>query len=166
MIAITTTDFIGKFEVTTNEFTSTNLVEYISRYQKLLTVELLGVELFDLYEANPTDPEFVLIENPLTFQTDNGMIYESLGLKNMLVGFIYFMYTRDLYSRPSIVGVVKPSNENSTTPTNVSALLWQRYNESVNSYEAIQEYIKENDSVYTTFATFRGVQKDVIIPYF
>ncbi len=163
MITIGTVDFTGKVEVTTNEFTVGNLDNYIVRYQEELTIELLGVDLYGYYVANSTDPEFVLIEDSLVFQTSCGTIYNSLGMKDMLLCFIFFMYTRDLYSRQSVAGTVKASNENSTIPSNVSALLWQRYNEGVKSYEAIQQYILENKEDYPLF---KGVKKGVIIPYF
>jgi hypothetical protein len=161
---VATSDFIGKFQVTVNEFTVSKLQLYIDRYEENYLRELLGLELYDLYIATPLDPLFVAIESPFVFQsTCDNQIYESQGMKDMLTGFIFFMYTRDLYSSQSIVGTVKQSNENSTIPTNVSALLWQRYNESILSYDAIQQYIREN---LTDYPTFKGVEKDVIIPYF
>jgi hypothetical protein len=161
---VATSDFIGKFQVTVNEFTVSKLQLYIDRYEENYLRELLGLELYDLYIATPLDPLFVAIESPFVFQsTCDNQIYESQGMKDMLTGFIFFMYTRDLYSSQSIVGTVKQSNENSTIPTNVSALLWQRYNESILSYDAIQQYIREN---LTDYPTFKGVEKDAIIPYF
>lgn len=163
MITINNVDFNGKFELTIGEFTGQKLTDYIARYQNEFTIELLGVELYDLYVANSSDPEFVIIEDPLVFQSSCGKIYKSLGMKDMLLGFIYFMYGRDLPSQQTITGAVKQSSENSIYPSNVSALLWQRYNESIESYEAIQAYICENIS---TYPTFRGIKNEAIIPYF
>lgn len=163
MITINNVDFKGKFELTLGEFTSQKLTDYIGRYQNEFTIELLGVELYDLYVANSGNPEFVIIEDPLIFQSNCGKIYKSLGMKDMLLGFIYFMYGRDLPTQQTVTGAVKQSNENSMPPSNVNALLWQRYNESVQSYEAIQSYIREN---IDTYPTFRGMRNQAIIPYF
>jgi hypothetical protein len=163
MITINNTDFYGKFELTIGEFTGQKLTDYINRYQNEFTIELLGVELYDLYLANSTDPEFVIIEDPLIFQSNCGKIYKSQGMKDMLKGFIFFMYGRDLPTQQTVTGAVKQSSENSMHPSNVNALLWQRYNESVTSYEAIQAYIRENSDVYPTF---RGMKNESIIPYF
>jgi hypothetical protein len=163
MITINNVDFKGKFELTLGEFTSQKLTDYIGRYQNEFTIELLGVELYDLYVANSGNPEFVIIEDPLIFQSNCGKIYKSLGMKDMLLGFIYFMYGRDLPTQQTVTGAVKQSNENSMPPSNVNALLWQRYNESVQSYEAIQAYIREN---IDTYPTFRGMRNQAIIPYF
>jgi len=163
MITINNVDFNGKFELTLGEFTSQKLTDYIARYQNEFTIELLGVELYDLYVANSSNPEFVIIEDPLIFQSNCGKIYKSLGMKDMLMGFIFFMYGRDLPTQQTVTGAVKQSSENSMHPSNVNALLWQRYNESVTSYEAIQAYIRENSDVYPTF---RGVKNESIIPYF
>jgi hypothetical protein len=163
MITINNVDFKGKFELTLGEFTSQKLTDYIGRYQNEFTIELLGVELYDLYVANSGNPEFVIIEEPLIFQSNCGKIYKSLGMKDMLLGFIYFMYGRDLPTQQTVTGAVKQSNENSMPPSNVNALLWQRYNESVQSYEAIQAYIREN---IDTYPTFRGMRNQAIIPYF
>lgn len=163
MITINNVDFKGKFELTLGEFTSQKLTDYIGRYQNEFTIELLGVELYDLYVANSGNPEFVIIEKPLIFQSNCGKIYKSLGMKDMLLGFIYFMYGRDLPTQQTVTGAVKQSNENSMPPSNVNALLWQRYNESVQSYEAIQAYIREN---IDTYPTFRGMRNQAIIPYF
>jgi hypothetical protein len=163
MITINNTDFTGKFELTIGEFTSQKLTDYIARYQNEFTIEMLGVELYDLYVANSANPEFVLLEDPLIFQSYNDKIYKSLGMKDMLMGFIFFMYGRDLPTQQTVTGAVKQSSENSMHSNNVSSLLWQRYNESVTSYDAIQAFILENSSDYPTF---RGITNQPIIPYF
>ena len=160
---IVVAEFRGKFELAINNNTTSKIQSYIDRYEDIHLIELLGKELYDLFIANPADPEFLAISEPFTFQSDCGKVWQSQGMKSMLLGFVYFMYTRDNKTTQTTAGVVKLKADLSSVPSNMSTMNWQRYNESVDTYDAIQAYILDNESDYPTF---KGVNKQYIIPNF
>jgi len=91
---------------------------------------------------------------------DVNKINISEGMITMLKGFIYFEYQRFQAVKASPVGSVENSNENSKVLTGYKAANIQRYNKAIESYKAIQTYIRQNLSDYPTF---NGVSKDIII---
>ena len=71
-------------------------------------------------------------------------------MKDMLLGFIYFEYQKDMVTQMTPNGVVKQQNENST-PISAHTTIFGRYNESVKTFRAIQDYIMLNSSAYPKF---------------
>ena len=160
---VTIGDFEGKHEIAKNDFTQPKILSYIQDYEQYYAVKLLGVELYDLWVIDPSVIPFDAITNPFNFQSNCGKIYQSKGIRYMLTGFIYFNYVTDLRTQQTLGGAVSKANENSGVATHVQSLAWQRYNESVYTYEAIQAFIRENKVDYPTF---RGEELEVANPYF
>ena len=84
---ITTTDFIGEYQVPATRYSNLDL--YINKYSKLYLEKLFGVELYKLFEADLVDgvpvlDRFVVLFNALSFDK-NGCVYQSEGIKQMLV---------------------------------------------------------------------------------
>jgi hypothetical protein len=158
MATITYNDFVGKFEQTVNQFTEDKLTDYITRYQTIYLIEMLGKELYDLYVQGLEDEDeiYEFIENPFVEQLSCGTILNSRGIKDMLLGFIYFEYQRDAKVQQTINSAVKIKSENSERAGNYDTNIFGRYNESIDTYKAIQQYVIENQSVYPTF---RGIEK-------
>lgn len=160
-------DFTGKFAVSQGLYNTPNIDDYIQRYELTYLTELLGVDLYNLYYANadgqpgnvPTEARFLKIYNP--FNEQSGInLYEMLiskGLKDMLLGFIYFQIMRDQITTATSNGMQKQKNELSE-----SAFLpvYQRYNESIKTYQAIQKYVYYNFS--SDYPEFRGINKHYI----
>lgn len=148
-------DFVGKFELSINQYTTDKIDAYIERYEPYYLTMLLGKELKDLFISDldvnnvPQTTKYQTIYNALSIDLDNKIIF-SYGIKEMLLGFIYYHYCKDETIKQTPVGSVKPNTENST---NVGTSLYttNRYNESVDCLIAIQTYILENESDYTTF---------------
>jgi len=157
---VSNADFIDKFELSTGLYSNTKIDEYIDRYEDIYLVELFGVELYNEFIADldnnnvPQDVKFTKVFEPFNEQIGFSLMM-SRGIKDMLVGFIYFQYLRDLATQTTNVGVVKPQEQNSKVIT-AHTPIYLKYNESVKTYNAIQEYILLNMS---TYAGFRGVQK-------
>jgi len=131
------------------------LDSYIEKYERKYLTILLGVELYDLFidEINvnnpPTDPIFEAIYNYIAF--DNGFeIVISNGIKEMLLGFIYFHFVYDNQQYQSPIGIVQQSGENGTV-MNITGLSVTRFNESVDSFRAIQSYIRFHSEDYISF---------------
>jgi hypothetical protein len=155
-ILISDEDFIGKWELAKNN--DDKIDDYIQEYEEQYLVELLGKELFDLFEADlttgiPATQIYKDIFDPFSIEI-NQAIVTSKGMKKMLLGLIYFQYVKDNKTKQTMNGAVSQQTEVSTPSDNT--FLYQRYNDAVRTYQAIQIYINDNIDIYPTFA---GVRK-------
>jgi len=162
-IVISSADFTGKFKLTVNEFTISDLDSYIERYTVKFLIELFGKELYDLWSVDETMPPYDALTNPFAFQSSCSKVYESKGVKDMLMGAVYFHYTRDIIQKQSIDGMKRTVAENSTGISFAEGSLHTRWNEAIDTYEAIQAYILDNN---VTYPEFNGIKQQVIIPFF
>lgn len=158
MAYITTTDFINKFEIHTIDIDDAKLTSYIDRYEMIYLIEMLGKELYDLFTQGVIDEEVIYetLFNPFVVQLNTGEILNSRGVVDMLLGFIYFEYQRDAKVQQTPIGTVKMKSENSERAGNQNTNIFGRYNESIDTYHAIQKYILDNES---TYSTFKGIEK-------
>lgn len=156
-------DYVGKYKLSTGIYDQSKLQDYIDRYEPRYLKSLLGVTLYnefisDLNLGLPQSPNFVAIYNPFSydygvnFYTWNlnyvhSSIIDSEGLKEMLKGFIYFEYSKDLVNEMTPYGNVKPMSENSVVTNTGFSMIYTRYNEALRTYNAIQDYIVQNKSV-------------------
>lgn len=137
----------GKFELHTGMYDQARIEDYIDLYEKPYLIKLLGAELFDEFEADyiagggiPTEARFQKILNP--FHEDyNFQIIISEGMKEMLLGLIYFEYAKDQMNQITPIGNVKPIGENSKDISTLNAMYYTRYNRSVKTWRAIQCFI-------------------------
>jgi hypothetical protein len=154
-------DFTGKYQVSHGMYDQAKLQDYINRYEPRYLKELFGVTLYNDFQSDlssniPQSHNFLILFNALSedmgynFYYFNG-IYEGVnqidseGIKEMLKGFIYFEYVKDLSNQITPIGLVKPENENSTVANTLFSMMYTRYNEAIRSYNSIRDYIK-----YTT----------------
>jgi hypothetical protein len=151
-------DFVGKYQLSTGMYDQAKLQDYINRYEPRYLKELLGVSLYndfmaDLLNNAPQSPNFQVIFNPLSedmgynFYYFNG-IYEGVnqidseGIKEMLKGFVYFEYAKDLVNTMTPFGNVKQVSENSEVANTLFSMMYTRYNEAIRSYNSIRSFIK------------------------
>jgi hypothetical protein len=158
---VNNSDFTDKFELHTGMFDTQKLTEYIDRYEEIYLNELLGIKLYNDFKADlvagvPQNASYVFIFNEFKYETDIRLII-SRGMKDMLIGFIYFEFMKDKVAQNTSVGMTKPRNENSGV---VSAHnpIYLRYNEAVKTYKAIQDYIMLNLG-NVKYEKFRGYNK-------
>jgi hypothetical protein len=156
-LLITTADFVDKFYIPNDADTTTLLNSYIDRYEKKYLIELLGVELYKLFEADingtthvPQTGIYTKIYEEILEDSD-GDIYISKGMKDMLLGFIWFEFVREYKYKFTASGHTVSASENSNQVRFDDMNIYGRYNESVSSYEVIQWYIMENESDYPDF---------------
>lgn len=163
---IQATDFTpGKFELNVEKSTLTELEKYIERYEEQYLIDLLGVELFKLFKASITNaftppPAGIYLDifNPI--QADDGSeVRISRGIKDMLLGFIWFEFVRNQKYEHTKAGVVKNKVENSTEASWPESDIYGRYNESIASYETIQWYIVKNKTA-TVYEKYNGQCKE------
>ena len=162
---LTTDDFIDKWELSTGMYDTSKLTSYILKYEKRYLVHLLGATLYNEFRDDlsgvpqtPQSPNFTKIYdpfimdlnalNPFFYNSFNGLnrILESDGILDMLKGFIYWEYARDLLNQQTPYGGVKQMAENSIVVDTPHSLMWERYNGAIRTYQAIQEYIYMNQS--------------------
>jgi hypothetical protein len=151
-------DFAGKYELHTGMYVQSKLINYIDIYEPMYLKQLFGVDFYnqfagDLLNNIPQSPNFLTVFNPLSqdlgnsFYTNNGFSYVnsmilSEGIKEMLKGFIYFEYAKDLNNQMTPYGNVKPISENSEVVSTLFSMMYTRYNEAINTYRAIQRYLR------------------------
>jgi len=159
-VIIDTADFsTGKFKIPQSIFTDLN--SYIDRYEERYLAELLGSNLKDAFISDlssqvPVSARFININS--AFITDDGnCLRKSFGIKDMLCGFIFFEYIRDVHLKGSISGQVKSTNEVSEV-VGTENFIDHFYNESVETYASIQWYIDQNISEYPEY---NGICKQI-----
>lgn len=152
-MAITAADFINKYKLTTTDFNETQLDAYVTRYSEITLIELFGKELYDLWVTGigGSDPIYEFLRDPFTEQLDCGLILNSRGTDDILLGVVYFYWSRDIMTQQTSNGPVEKAGENSTIASSYRANIQSRWDEAVNSYQAIQKYICDNSDVYPTF---------------
>lgn len=154
-------DFTGKYQVSTGMYDQAKLQDYINRYEPRYLKELFGITLYNEFQSDllnnvPQSPNFLVLFNPLSEDVGYNFYYfngtyeginqiDSEGIKEMLKGFIYFEYVKDLSNQITPIGLVKPDNENSTVANTLFSMMYTRYNEAIRSYNSIRDYIR-----YTT----------------
>lgn len=151
---LTVSDFTGKFQLHTGMYDVTKLESYIERYEKKYLVQLFGVELYndfmgDIEAGMPKSPNFIKVFNPFNEQLNMCTIAMSEGILDMLKGFIYFEYAKDLVNQMTPFGNVAQQSENSVVVTPLYSMMYARYNESIKTYLAIQSYMMYNSSAPT-----------------
>lgn len=159
MSIISVSDFTGYFHrLSQSEFKQDSQTTLITSSEGGYLAKILGKELADLFYADldannePQTARFISIFNPFIEQY-NKCIYESKGLKYALTGFIYYEFVANENIRSTDVGLNKSSMENATSLSQYNLLRQAeiRYNDSIESVEAIQKYICENASTYPEY---------------
>ena len=153
-MAITlTSDYKGQYKIPSNCYTE--LSTYITKYERLYLLDLLGAELYDLFIADldgstpqvPQTARFISLFD--AFNVDESLcIVSSEGIKKMLIQFIYFEYMRDSSFKQTVSGVTNIKSQVATVEPYKGWNLEQAYNEGVCNYNAIQWYICDNSTVY------------------
>lgn len=151
-------DFVGRCEVSKNNFTESKLNKYISLYEEQTLIKLLGNELFLLFKANvvlngnqqPSAGRFLTIYDPITNDEEENNPEASLGMKQLVLGVVYYKYKRDEYIA-TISGQKKGKSETSLDVTFDQWNLDGRWNESVRAAKSIQKYINDNDDTYPEY---------------
>lgn len=163
---LTAEDFIDKYELSTGMYDTPKLNAYILKYEERYLVHLFGVKLYnqfisDLNANVPRSPNFIKVFNPFNEDLSTGpflysnvfggimynQILESEGILEMLKGFIYFEYSKDLMNQQTPYGNVKQRAENSVVVDSPHSMIYTRYNEAIKTYRAIQQFIYLNGNL-------------------
>lgn len=140
-------DFVGKFELHTGIYDQSKLQAYIDKYEPIYLRELFGASLYNDFvsdlDANnvPQSPNFLFFYNPFA---EDVYLYRTLvseGLKDMVCGFVYFEYVKDLMNTMTPFGNTISRSELSRQTSTLNTLMYNRYNESIKTFTAIRNYI-------------------------
>jgi hypothetical protein len=157
ILGITYNDFgKGKFELHHGMYEQAKIQAYIDKYERQYLVKLLGVELFNQFVADlvanvPQTAKYIKIYNPFEYDNVNCYIYISEGMIDMIKGFVYYQYLKDLTNNVAVTGNVRPLGENSENVSTLNSMIYTRYNDSVRTYKAIQQYMCDYSSDYLKY---------------
>ena len=158
---VVASDFTGKFEIHVSGVKAATLDGYIDRYEDYYLKRLFGLDLYNTWlgsvDSAIPDPIYTFLKNPFDYQ-ENQELLQSRGVKDMLLGLIYFEYNKDNRVQQTIHGKVSLKQEVSTPASNREMSTIR--NEAVWTYKAIQKYICYNLSTYPDYA---GVDEEFLI---
>lgn len=140
-------DFTGKYELHTGIYDASKLQAYIDKYEPQYLRELFGVTLYnsfisDLDNQNvPKSPNFLFFYNAFAVDVNVYRMLISDGLREMLLGFIYFEYLKDSMNMMTPFGNTIARSELSKQTTTLNTLMYNRYNTAIKTFTAIRDYI-------------------------
>jgi hypothetical protein len=143
-------DFTGKYELHTGIYDANKLQAYIDKYEPTYLRELFGATLYtefynDLHLVGgvyvPKSPNFTFLFNPFAEDVYLYRMLVSDGIKEMLLGFIYFEYSKDLMNMMTPFGNTIARSELSKQTTTLTTLMYTRYNTAIKTFTAIRDYI-------------------------
>lgn len=152
-LLIQKTDFTGIYAL--SQSISDTIDASIAEYEEKYLIDLLGVQLFDLFKASvtsyiPSNGVYKTIYDPIRSDYGN-CIRVSQGMKNMLLGFVWFHYVVDNAFKHSGTGIVANTQEIAVQANWDSGIVYKKYNAAVSDYQTIQWYIEKNLSDYPKF---------------
>jgi len=153
MAITSTSDFIGQYEININKNNVNNVQACIDSVEELALLQLFGVDFKDIVldGVDNLDPIYEKLYNPFNYQDSCDRIWQSKGVKEMLLGFIYFEW----FATHSVAVVLDGQRENESENSKVASSLKtnneKRYNDAVKTYRAIQAYINDNMDIYPEF---------------
>lgn len=154
MASITTpADFNGQYSINRNKHNEVSIQACIDSVEELVLLELFGVDFKDIVLQGVVD-EVVIYENlynPFNFQDSCDRIWQSKGIKEMLLGFVYWEWFATHSVAIVLDGQRENESENSKSASSLKSNNEKRYNDAVKTYRAIQAYINENLDIYPEF---------------
>ena len=158
MAFIESSDFTGKYKLSqdTSNIAITTLVVSQMRDGLIRKIfgAVLGNEIITYIDASsqPVNTELDNVINAFSIDSHCGELLESIGLKNVLLGFIYYQRACDMkLQMQSVGGETRPKTENTNNDMLPESKMIQRYNDSVYSVWSIQKYICENREDYPNY---------------
>lgn len=146
-ILLTTADFeAGEYQIAQTSEDTALLLTYINKHETSYIRRVLGRTLGDLFIANvspgPASGRYETIKNAFYEQDDSECVYESKGMKDILMGIIYYFFVSENQVRHTQSGVTIATAEVSSilSPENAALKGDFAWNDAVSSIKAIQWY--------------------------
>lgn len=170
-VLIVASDFKGKFAIPQTTY-SIGIDQFINDYEEYYLIDMLGADFYADFKSNldvnkvPQAQKYKDIYN--SFSKDYGIKkYKSKGMKEMLLGFIFFDYMREIGFKATSAGMVTTSPDTSQKVNYGS--LYKYLNDATDSCNSIQTYILLiNPSNYlgSGLPVFNGAWRRYSIPTF
>jgi len=154
-------DYTARYQIAKDSYSKKTLQYYIDKSEAKLIYELLGAELGGLFLADldvdgiPQTARFTDIYNSFAID-DDCALHCSDGIKEYILGQIYFDYCRNDSTYNSQIGNKGAVSENSEIASNLWHDLSQRYNIAIENGKQIQWYV----SCYKSedYTEYKGVK--------
>lgn len=133
----TPADYTGYVGISSNQFKEENLENYIATYEQRYLLELLNAQAYnDISTQSPLDQKYLDLINGVEWIDCDGDKRYNLGLKEVLLRFIYYHFVSDNFIN-SDTGMVRNKNENSdyVGDTYNRQMCNQKYNDGISIYE-------------------------------
>lgn len=144
----------GMFKIPLNPNQEQELQFTIDFVERNYLVKLFGIELYEAFILDQSEPRFVKIFDPIIYEYF-GTPLLSDGLKSMLKGFVLYHHVRDLNKRLTTVNTTIVESENSKPVSTVNSNINSKYNLSVKNYRVISNYMRTYDK--ENYPEFKGV---------
>lgn len=150
---VSISDFQGEINITQSKFQTTDIQDFIDRYEEKVLKDLLGDDLYlkfknDGYES-PSRQRYIDLLNGVVWADSNNSDYnvDYKGLKPMLRYMIYYYYLINQPYQNTMVGTVKGVSRNAENPARdiINSLAFDRYNRGVEYYEAAIKFIEHEN---------------------
>lgn len=134
---------------------SENVMMFINEYETELLLDLLGLNLYQTYLANPLIQRFVDLTNGALYITKSGEHKKWKGLKNtigsnkysLIAYYVYFHISINTATTTTGIGEVfnKTDNANRVSPINKQAAAW---NKMITWVYELYDFLEEKKSIY------------------
>ncbi len=147
MSIVQVSQFTGKYALT-KAFNDGQLkiIQMIVDVEFKYLNELFGVDLCEIFLDEYLDKQrFIKLMNPFAFE-HCGKVKACRGIQQMLLGFVYTHYQTEMQGVSTSVGKMKPDPEAGTLDNELNVISF--YNESIQDFNMIVDYIRSNRDVY------------------
>ena len=164
------TDFLnGPLQIPLDGQEEIDFAIVIEEIEREYLAKLFGKDLYILFKADvdanagvPIIPRFVKVFEPFLEQPDS-ILYDSVGMKEMLKAFVYYEYVKGLSTSLTTIGIKRTLGENSENVSAIAHDITIKYNRAVETYCTIQWWMNDEDS--DTYPEYKGVPIDFNHPY-
>lgn len=146
-----TSDFTGFYRLTKNQFSTEEFKEFIAQCQEERLIDLLGDDLFLLFEAGIADigsarERVTTLINGINYDFQE-LTVKYDGVEEMLKGFTFAKYVNEQPWENTIIGFEKGLANNAVIASEgvKAALALKRYNRAVDFYRKAQDYIEREN---------------------
>ena len=149
---ITPEDFVGPFKRPSDQYSKVITQDYIDRLEGALVRRIFGAEMGNevlAYVMDPAPVDVLLdtIVNPI-YADVNGRSIEYSGLKDTLLGFLWYEITVRTSKKPSMAGGSVAVKAEVSDKTYADPEI---YCEAVRQVRAVQQYVLSNSDDYPNF---------------
>ncbi len=150
-------NYTGVYQIANESNNQLLLNNYINEYELNYLCRIFGASLGNSISAyisggmTPANAEYDFIINPFQVDQDCDVLLSN-GLVTVLTGFVYFEFMKHAKVRVSqLSGVERIKAENAYNSLVLEHPIYDRYNNSVKSVRAIQDYIMANPTGFDDF---------------